>query len=226
MNGIIRVWKKDRGKAILALVCSLLVPVACNAVLLIATSTYISIQMTCPMALCLPTLLCVEGKADITSNGWKILRGLMVLCIAVTCYGCVLQVEIDQAAMYDGRIATETIMDGVVRRLEDEGYLEGDYELCFVGRPAENPMFRTTDIYKKANQYAKFGEWNMKTDCTRMSYQGVLRFLYQINFTYCPDDKYEQIIAEEAVRQMPCFPSNDSIIEKDGIVVIKISNTY
>lgn len=59
-----------------------------------------------------------------------------------------------------------------------------------------------------------------------MSYKGVLKYLFQINVPYCPDDKFEELIAKDAVRQMPCFPAEGAVMEIDGTVVVKISDTY
>lgn len=144
---IVCLCRRDVKKGVFCLMLVLLSPVACNAVLLIATSTNVMIQMTCPLALCLPVLICVEAKMPKPSRQRRLLRLVLPLCMIVTLYGCMLQTVIDQDAMYDGRIATETIMDMAVDRLSDEGYLDGEHALCFVGRPIDNQLFRKAEIF-------------------------------------------------------------------------------
>lgn len=214
-------------RAILYIVFILLVPVASNAVLLIATESSVSMQMTGQMALCLPVLICAGSKTVKCSKSVeKVIERITLLVLLVTLYGCIYQVQFDQNAMDEGKTAAATIENEVIHQLDEAGYLISDTSFCFVGQPGDNLMFRTTGAFAMANDYARFGKWAMKADCTRMSWQGMFYYIFRTNLKFCSDDIYMKMIQSDDVRAMPCFPEQGSITQIENVVLVKISDTY
>lgn len=66
IDGFIQIWKRDRLKSIIYICVIIMIPIACNAVFLIATQPYIIIQTTAPLALCIPLLLIITSKVKTT----------------------------------------------------------------------------------------------------------------------------------------------------------------
>ena len=138
-------------------------------------------------------------------------------------YGNVYMVNIDQNVMYEGRNATETFVQSVITKLQEKQLYSLDKSFIFIGRPSDNLMFRTTESWDMANNYARYGYFALCADCFRMSYNGVLRDI-GVNLTYCVDDVYAKLCEREDVKNMQIFPAEGSIREIDGNIVIKIAD--
>lgn len=223
---IIRLWKKERIRAVLYIGIVLLMPIACNVILLIVTETYISIQMAAPLALCIPTLLCVLSKMKCFNIFINIYKYFIFFIAAIVIYGCTGQVMIDQNAMQEGEVATITIAEEVIHRLDDRGVLNSDITYCLVGRPSENGLFTTSSGFNMANSYARFGRWGMNADGMTKGWRGVFSHLCRINLKICSVATYNEVINEEDVKDMPVFPAEGSIFVKDDIVIIRIAENY
>lgn len=187
--------------------------------MLIATEgTGLSIQMTAPLALCIPIILCVIASFDYSSNFFKVMKKINIILLIFVLYGSVKMVQIDQNALSEGRKATVTIAQLILDDIKEEGYLDFNYAYCFLGRPADNRLFKVSSNFYKANQYAKFGEWWTKLDCNRDSWKGIYHNLLGVNLNI------QAVISNNSSVDMPCFPKEGYIIENNGIVFIKVSD--
>ena len=220
----VSIWKTNKLKAILFIVLVPLTPLACNAVSFIATNTGTSVQMTAPLALFIPSITCfclkVECKLSTT------VKNITLVVLALTLYGSIYQVQLDQNAMLEGKTATTSIAGDIIDRLGDEGYLNSDKEFCVLGLPSHNKLFATSVLYESANNYAKFGNWWIDAGCSRRSWQSTFRYVCGINIPLCSATAYQTLSADAEIREMPIFPAEGSIIEKDNIVIVKVSNGY
>jgi len=70
IDGFIQIWKRDRIKSIIYICAIIIIPIACNAVLFIATDISIIIQTTAPLALCIPLLLIIISKIKYTRKSF------------------------------------------------------------------------------------------------------------------------------------------------------------
>lgn len=219
--GFVRTVKLSKAKAILYILFVLAIPVASNAVLLIATSAWTSLQMTAPMALCIPILVCVETKVVCSYKKW--LERINILALAVLLYGNIYQVQIDQNSMLEGKIATTTMANEIIHSLSAEGCLDADLKYCVIGVPAHNDLFKTSLIYEKSNGYARFGSWTTDYTCSRRSWQGVFSNLCGIDLEICTADEYGALLEEKAVQNMGIYPNKGYITQVGDIVIIKVS---
>jgi len=220
----IHIWKTNKLKAILFIAFIPMLPLACNAVSFIATSTGTSVQMTAPLALLIPAITCLCLKMEYKFS--MPLRNITLAVLVLTLYGCIYQVQLDQNAMLEGKTATTSIAGDIIDRLGDEGYLDADKEFCVLGLPSHNKLFATSALYESANGYAKFGNWWSDPGCSRRSWQSTFRYVCGINIPLCSATAYQSFSADEEIREMPVFPAEGSIIEKDNIVIVKVSNGY
>lgn len=221
--------KKIRKSLILLCIIILLLPMACNISLFLATKSEIQIQMTGGMIILFPCLLCVFFLCYrlLCTGGVavKIHMSLTLLISVAMLYGNIYMVTIDIDAMYEGKNATETMLRNVVIQLQSMDSYSLDKKYLFIGVPSENATFRTTALWNKANSYARYGKFWMKTDCMRYSYNGVLRNM-GILLPYNTDAAYNKLIKLQEIKDMPVYPSKGYIQEVEGCIVIKISDTY
>lgn len=128
--------------------------------------------------------------------------------------------------MLEGRTSTITLAQSILDEIENKGYLDTNKKYCIIGRPDDNALFRKSINFYKANTYAKFGSWWISYDATTKSWKGVFHNLLGINLNICNKETYSKILINNDIKSMPCFPKEGSIQEKNGIVIVKVSNSY
>ena len=219
--GLIHVLKKNKIKALLYILFVSLIPVASNAVLLIATSAWTSLQMTAPMALCIPILLCVEVNTICAHKKW--LERINIVVLALLLYGNIYQIQIDQNVMQEGKIATTTMANEIIHTLNEKDCLDANLKYCVIGTPSGNELFQTSKMYDMANSYARFGSWTSDITCNRRSWQGVFSYLCGIDLEICTVGEYEELMANEIVQNMEAYPKEGFIVQIGDTVVIKVA---
>ncbi len=219
--GLVKVFKQSKIKAVLYLLFVLMIPIASNAVLLVATQAWTALLMTAPMALCFPVFILLMNTTDTSKHRIPYKLGFVIMLVAL--YGNIYQVQIDQEAMLEGKIATVTMANDIIHDLNDAGYLEDDRYYCFLGVPAGNEMFGTSPIYYMANGDAFFGAWWRDYNCSRRSWQGVFTYLCGTDIHVCDNAGYQTVITDERVAQMPVYPQEGYIQKVGDIIVVKVS---
>ncbi len=215
---IIKTWKKNPLITLLLIICVPLVPIACNAYMLIAGDK-LELQMTAGLALVVP-LTMILLFSTIKHKSIKIICALF--CI-VLIYGSSMQVWIDQEAMYEGKNSCETMATQVLNDLQEENLLSADKEYYFIGVPANNDYFSVSDAYYCANAYAQMGNFWVSGSCCQLSYHGLINNLMGFNLPMSPR-LYNEFENNQEMMSMPTFPNDGYIAELyDNLVLIKIS---
>lgn len=150
------IWRKNRGYALCFLVCICLLPVACNAVVLLVGSgmnTLMSMGMVVGVALVPAIMLSIDGRSGF------LLRRVGFILLLLLLWVNILTVEKDQLALKEGKTATVHLVNSAVESLIADGYLEDGAPIAFVGKPCENAMFAKRPAWNGANWYARFGDW-------------------------------------------------------------------
>lgn len=222
--GIFRLAKISKVRAVLFGILCAVIPLACNAMLLVATSVHVSLHMAAGMALCIPMLLCVEHRISNEGKAGKYLWKINLLIVLLIIYGNVYQLQADQEAMLAGRTSTTTIAETVIQRLCDTGNFDSSMQYCILGSPNRSELYNCPRIMQYANQYAIFGIFNSDTVCTKRSWQGVFSFLCNVNLEVCPAWEYEAVMDNPDVQNMPAFPAEGSILRLEDKIVVKISD--
>ena len=218
-----RFFKEKRyGSALLSIAAITVIPIAGCLSLLFATKAGIMIQMTFSLSIIFPCVLCLIDWECIKKKRILLSGGMILLVIFFT-YGNAWQSTRDIDIMYEGRIATEAMVDRAIDELINKDLLSADKEYAFIGIPEDNDTFYvTTNLIERANPYACFGRFLTSADCIRMSYEAVLRDI-SVNIPIVEDALYEEIRELPEVKSMPQFPAEGSILEKDDVIIIKIS---
>ena len=223
---VIRIFRQDIKKGIAAAVLTLLIPLGCNIILLIATSADYSLQMTVALALCIPAIICLLQKyaGENDSKPLKVFGYLRTLVFILFLHGVVIQTEVDQEAMRVGMESVARMADSIVEDIKDEGLLSADKPLCVIGVPAASELYYMSRACEGANQYALFGAWG--TWAGDKSWKGVLHNLLNINVEMAENPEYGYILSSDEFREMPCYPNEGYIKEIYGVVAVKVSEVY
>ncbi|MCM1193002.1 MAG: hypothetical protein NC389_11305 [Acetatifactor muris] len=145
--------------------------------------------------------------------------------MAVILYGSIAQVVIDQNIMYEGRVATESIVDMVMDKLLQEDLVSSEYRYMFIGTPVGSNLYAINANAEHANMYALNGAWYLG-ETSALSWRGILRNEKGINLDIITGSEYESLTYSELVANMAVFPEEGSILLKDNIVYVKIGAAY
>lgn len=225
---IVRLFRKNKVKAVLYGLLVLCYPMAALSVLFITTDAAFALQMACGPALFIAVLLCLpsremETEQRLLQKVERIFCKVFAVFMAAVLYGSIWQVIIDQNAMYEGRIASQNLVDMAVDKMLQEDMLSSEYRYVFVGTPSSNTLYAIDANYVNANLYALFGAWYLD-DNSAKSWRGVVRNLRGLNLDMVSGPEYVALSKSELVKGMPLFPEKGSIVLQDGIVYVKIGN--
>ncbi len=205
----------------LAALCLVLFPPAANVALILASGTGTSIQMTMPMSVIAPFLICAAGT-DLSGQFGKVLKTACAVALSTVLVGNALCVSVDQHEMLAGRRTTVSILQHVAQDVYRNGGPDG--KLVFVGKVSDSLVFLKDALWDRANGYAQYGNIWISGDCNVQSYRGLLReagLELNLNRDF---DKWHELEKREEVKEMPAFPYDGYIREIDGCVVIKMSD--
>ncbi len=202
--------------------CCLLIPLAANVSLLLAADEGdVLIQQTMPMAVMLPFLAAaVEIRIDeerfdniLTTAGSVLLSCLLL--------GSFMMVSVDQHTMLVGRENSVAFMhrafvDIAKEELPSDGYI-------FLGKPSDNPLFLKDELWYRANEYARYGEFVTDGDCNYQSYAGLMRDAgINISVNWAAD-YWHELEGQDEFRNLPAYPITGYITQVDNVTVVKVS---
>lgn len=220
--------KESRIRAVLMALSLLLVPVAANAALLMAYNSVTSIQMTVPVSMSIPVLLCLASVVRLPEIKATVLyKAVTAVTLSLLIYGNYIMTIYDQQAMYMGRQSLTELSREVISTLQTYNLYHPYYKYVFVGTPSDNPCFVKNFVFDEANRYAMVGTWS--PDDTRwvvQSWQGFFTHEMGINIMIADDDKLREALEDETVRNMPIFPELGCCAMINDVVVVKLSDNY
>ncbi|MBO4678798.1 MAG: glucosyltransferase domain-containing protein [Lachnospiraceae bacterium] len=214
----IRALRKDVKSLIIFLLLFLVLPIGANiSIVLSAGVTLVDAQMTGPITMSVPILLCM-----IESVGFKYDK-LLGIMGALLLYGNVYAVGTDIDAMAQGSTSSCVIMNSIVNTLNNDGILSDDYRYAFYGNISANELFKVNELYTEANWYARFGDMLGGFDMSCNTYWGLLDDI-GVDVEMVGVEDFKEIYYSGVLEEMPAYPAQGSILEKDGCVIIKVSD--
>ena len=214
----VKIFKEcEKVQFILYSVTIILMPLASNVVLIMAPQADFSLQITVGLAIFLPMVVMLM---DNLQNINKYVTGVALAILMLIVGGNTLQVQLDQNAMLEGRNACTTMAYQIIDDLKDQNML--DSELFFVGSMADNPKFFKSELFDKANNYARVGCFALNGNCMRQSYYGLFDRLLGAELRFKHVD-YEELAYAEDIAAMPSYPYDGYIKNRDGVVIVKIN---
>ena len=220
---VVQIWRKNCIRAICFLVLTSVLPVAANAVALVATDVGMSIQMTAPLALFIPILVCIASKVKCRCKMFLLAQMAGGLVILIALWGNIYQVQVDQNAMYEGKTAASVMAEEIVHELAERDCLDPDLRYCFVGIPAGNRLFYVSEAYGLANNYAMVGVGWTDSDSTMKSWRGIFHYFCGINLNVWPTNSCADEIAEANIADMPVYPETGYVKQVGDVVVVKVN---
>ena len=217
---LIDLLRKSVVRGIIFAALVLIMPVAASAISLIAVGNALTSLMAAGL---LFAVILTYTAADHRA----VLRILVNAGLVMAAWFLVSAVENDQTALREGRAATQRIAASFMDRIEDEGLLKQVESVAIVGRSYENPTFFKSQAYESANDYGKFGQWNVWNSTSNNStWRGIMRTLGREPLPLCSYEKYKQIVNRDGFDDMPVFPEEGYMQIIDGVLVVKVSNCF
>ena len=224
----VSLFKESKIRAVLFALTILLVPLASNAVLLMAYDSITSVQMTVPVSMSIPVLLCIMSVVkEPEVKVKKVYKAVLAIALSLLIYGNYIMSIYDQQAMYMGKQSLTELSREVITTLQTYNLYHPYYKYVFVGTPSDNPCFAKNFVFDEANKYALVGTWS--PDDTRtvvQSWQGFLTYEMGVNVQVADDDKLKEALEDPTVKSMPIFPELGCCAMVNDVVVIKLSDNY
>jgi len=155
----------------------------------------------------------------------KTVDWLRIGIVLVTLYGSFLMVSVDQHVMLKSRDNATAMMNRVAADLGEDQNPEGGF--VFVGKIADNPNFLRDQLWDRANQYARYGDFHIFVlwdNRANFSYFGLLRDS-GLNLTFNWDNVYwGDMIRREEVQEMPLYPEDGYIKKIGNTIVVKFAD--
>ncbi len=224
MLAVIHVARASVWHLIPLILSFLMIPVGGCAILVLAVGNIMTGIMGTGLLLCvvLFPLLIPPLQDRIT----RICRGICLAALILFGWYAISTVTNDQLALREGRTATVTLAQNIVRSLYQEPDQLKGRMVALVGRPGNNPAFAQSVAYARANEYAQFGLWSTDPRNNRVSWYGVLTNYLGVNLPLCDDVTFDEIRGTQEVADMPVYPAAGSIRIIGDTVVVKVSELY
>lgn len=228
----LRTVKMNLVNGILFLVCTILIPVFANSFYLLAPESECHIQMIVPMTLVIPLIYMLCGSSwssDVSScraeKGFK-----TKMCSCAVTLGCAALLPVsgamaltDEYAMYSGRQATGTLAKEILYVMNAQGYDYSNGSVMILGNAKESQTFPITELYEKANEYAKYGSWTDEVGLNNQIWEKVYSDYLRLKVSFVTRDTLETIYNLPELSQMPCYPAAGSAQNIYGVEVIKLT---
>lgn len=228
----LRTVKKNLVNGILFLVCTILIPVFANSFYLLAPESECHIQMIVPMTLVIPLIYMLGGScwpSDV-SSGRAEKRFKEKMCSCAVTLGCTALLLASAAmsltdayAMYAGRQATGTLAREILHVMNAQGYDYANGSVMILGNAKESQTFSITELYEKANEYAKYGSWTDEVGLNNQIWEKVYSDYLRLKVSFVTRDTLETINNMPELSQMPCYPAVGSAQNIYGVEVIKLT---
>lgn len=220
-------FKMNKKNVIISIITFILIPIACNFSVLYIDAG-VMLQQTLPTSMYIPILLSIlfENNIPDCSMIKKIISIMLVITSSAYLFGNILATEKDIESMREGKISTNAIVNDICLKLINDGYCSKYDKFYFVGKPCNSSLFNVSDIwYGEVNEYAKFGSFSEDAFSMPNSYQGVINDLgYNIQCSFPSNQKFNELIENEKIINMPTYPDDNSIVIVDDYVVIKVAD--
>lgn len=224
VSGLLLVWLwwKQVKKPLLilfgALMCCLL-PIAFNFIVFICPDGWIYTLMVyswvllpCVPLLLLEKLLAVSGEVPFSSIARKCVTGLLAVILCCYCY----QTNVNYTALYYSNRQMENYLNSLIVQIRMTDGFTPDMPWAFLGE-VQDPLLHSNWDYEMTYGGIEPAKWMMQ----RYSWHEWIRHYYGYAIPMADADTTTALAATEAVKNMPCWPSNGSIIIIDDTVVIK-----
>ena len=212
---------------IIAIIGIAVLPVACNAIDIIAPDTRI-ILLTSGGLTVLPAAiftLCSSWLANeitLMSNNLKRMARCLLSVIAVLIIAnYAMIVNTDGIVMKQEQEKTIALANRICTRIEQEN---SEALVMVAGSPTRGSYPIVSTLADEADYYTKWGLTWSTPDGSYNCWKQIFRRCLGVEVNWCTEEQFRSIVMSEQFENMPNYPSNGSVSEIDNIIVVKISD--
>lgn len=207
-----------------------LLPLACNAVDIVAPQTSIFLLTSGGMAPICPAILVfcsnqwASQKDTAESKPLQWIQLAVSVAAVILIWNNALIVNTDAMVMEANTKQTVALANRVLARVEQsQDYLSGK-QVLIAGVPENGNYPIVSELKNNANSYAKWGLIWTSYGGSLNCWQQIFRQMLGVAPNWCSENQYRDIAATQEFQNMPMFPKEGSIKTIQDVVVVKISN--
>lgn len=211
--------RRNRKYAMLFLGCIFMIPLGGSAITLIVIGSNSRLMSMSMIVFIILLTVLIPGEGVFSFLAKRGYCAFLLLFLWVN----ILSVTNEQLALKEGKTASVGLAEAVFSELIAGNYLEESYTIALVGRPSVNELFARREAWDKVIGENRFGDgWHSDNEF----WSNLLLEYCGISLNFTTNEQYNILCQKEEVAEMPEFPKAGSIMEIDGIVVVKISEKY
>ncbi|OUQ68467.1 hypothetical protein B5E53_05555 [Eubacterium sp. An11] len=211
---------------VVGLFAIILLPLAANIVVILVPGSAYQTWQTAPCALIIPVIACILYKQFCEIEFFKLKNilklGLALISIFIM-WGSIYQTQIDQEALRQGTVAAKSMAQNILSVLYEKNMYSEEQQYAVIGAPCNNTSIYLNKLYDEANSYAKIAGPYWESSLDLRTWHGIFSNLCGVNLPTCSGSDYEYLLKDSRVKGMTNFPTDGSVQQIDGIVVIRVS---
>ena len=215
---LVRQVRKVSVRLFVLLLCAVF-PVGVNFIVIMCPDSWIYTLMVYSFVLisCVPLILLNQVPAADKKCLWlkAAKKGVAAaLCILAVCYAY--QTNVNYTALYYANRQMENYLSSMITQVRMADGFAPDKDWAFIG-DIEDPLLGCYWEYEMSYGGIEFTQWMLD----RYSWRDWIHNYYGYDIPIASDEKIDALSRSDAVRSMPCWPTNGSIQIIDDIIVIK-----
>lgn len=212
-------------KTIISIILILLLPLACNSILFLATSIKNSnALMSTPLFMIYIYLIAIIDKFEYR----KVLLGVYAI-LSITIFTYIITINATYITVDLIKSQTVQIAERIRTNIEDtEGYTSKT-KVCFVGSIRSSQLKKDIDfenMYNMSIGYISKWEYTWYGDYGRefRGWKDIYTKNLLLDFISCSKQEYNNIIESNEFKKMPLYPNKGSIKIINNIMVVKLTD--
>ncbi len=217
---------KDVIDKLIVIALILAVPLGANIIDFIVTGSYLGIQATSGMTICMALAFLIAIQV-LSQNSKEVCKRIaIVLAGGAVMYAWtnMIQIETDVLALEqsysNGMYALEQINDTINRELDGQE----DMHVAIIGNPEMGTYRLLDDIHELASAYAVEGNfWNVKEN-SWYGWTKLMKENYFAQYTFLSVEESIELAKQPEFIEMGNYPDADSVKVIEDVLVIKVSD--
>lgn len=227
-----KLWKNKKTKkdffarSVLSVFLMVLLPVALNIVVIIASGNEIYFLMATQMLLMIPFSLMIFEQLQTKNSLINLLNWAIILVLIVTMITYFLSIIVTYQTTQMTYKQAEKVANRILVRMEETpGYRSGMNKL-FAGVIDDVNFPKTLDIYNLAvTNSLRSSIFHATYWGQEATWRNFMEVFCGVRINFCEDYKYYKIIHSDEFKQMDIFPGENSVKMIQDVIVVKFTDT-
>lgn len=227
-----KLWKNKKTKkdffarSVLSVFLMVLLPVALNIVVIIASGNEIYFLMATQMLLMIPFSLMIFEQLQTKNSLINLLNWAIILVLIVTMITYFLSIIVTYQTTQMTYKQAEKVANRILVRMEETpGYRSGMNKL-FAGVIDDVNFPKTLDIYNLAvTNSLRSSIFHATYWGQEATWRNFMEVFCGVRINFCEDYEYYKIIHSDEFEQMDIFPGENSVKMIQDVIVVKFTDT-